>query len=60
MLRIYRGWFNQPSSLQPHHNLHGTYCIVYDRGEDTVRAYFTEGRVHSVMVPRHCITMCQL
>ena len=33
VLVLYRAWINQPSTAQPHHNLHGRYCIVADTKE---------------------------
>ena len=52
---IYRGKINQPSTLQPLFNLHGTYCIVEDLGEASIRVYFTHGPVHSMLIPRQCV-----
>jgi len=54
--RIYRGWFNQPSTLQRHHKFHGERCIVEDRGGLTVRAWFSGGPIHSMEVERNSIT----
>ena len=56
-MRVYRGWVNQPSTLQPLHELSGTRCIVVDYSDRcTVDIYFTEGNVHSMRVPRLCIS----
>jgi hypothetical protein len=47
-----RYWVNQPSSLQPDHNLHGSLVIgpreLPNNGHVTV--YFTEGNIISSMV----------
>lgn len=56
MTRTYRAWINQPSTLQPLHNFHGQYCIVEDTGENTVRVWFTHGPIHSMQIPRMCIS----
>lgn len=56
VLVLYRAWINQPSTAQPHHNLHGRYCIVADTKEPFVRAYFTEGPIHSTMISRLAIS----
>lgn len=59
--KIYRGWINQPSTLQPLHELHGKSCIVVDNGDkDSVRLYFTEGEVHSMEALRRCVTRVYL
>lgn len=48
MNKTYRAWINQPSTLQPLHKLHGTYCIAVEDRPGNVRLYFTEGPVHSM------------
>ena len=49
-----RVWINNPSTLQPHHKLHGRVGIgVYKKhkaGAEEVSVYFTEGELHSIMV----------
>ncbi len=57
-MRIYRAWFNQPSTLQEHHNLHGTRCIAIDEEDNSgsIRVFFTEGKVYSMMVMRECLS----
>jgi hypothetical protein len=57
---IYRAWVNQPSTLQPRHDLPGRYCVCIDTGADTVRLYFTEGSLHSTIAPRECIARVKL
>ena len=46
-MQIYRGWIDQPSTLQPYHDQHGQRCIVMDDGNEIVDVYFTEGPIHS-------------
>ena len=55
-MEIYRGWINQPSSLQQLHKLHAKKCIVIDKKQVCVDIYFTEGDVISMRVPRVCIS----
>ena len=50
--RIKRMWINQPSSLQPLHELHGRNVLTID--EETV--YFTCGEVVSMMVPQNTLS----
>ena len=59
-MKLYRAWINQPSTLQPLHALHGTYCIACDRDGANVHLYFTEGDVHSMVAPRTCIARVYL
>lgn len=58
--KIYRARIDQPSTLQPLHNLNGAYCIVRDAGERCVDIYFTEGPVHSSYVPRECLSQVKI
>jgi hypothetical protein len=52
-----RMWINQPSTLQPHHNLHGKRCIaILEEGERFVRVCFTDGPIHSMMMDRVCLS----
>ena len=47
-----RVWINQASTLQPLHKYHGKVGIaVYDKKSKTVSLHFTEGDVHSMIVP---------
>ena len=51
--KIYRGWINQPSTLQPAHKYHGKSGIVVDDGEaDVLRIFFTEGETYSMDILR--------
>lgn len=38
-----RMWINQPSSLQPHHDLHGTNVLALHEYDNTYRVYFLSG-----------------
>lgn len=51
-----RGWFNQPSTLQPLHRMHGKKCVVNDTKEKNVTVYFSEGKVLSMVVPRNTLS----
>ena len=55
MNKVYRAVINQPSTLQPHHRLHGIYCTIVDKGEVNITAYFTEGVVHSMILSRNSV-----
>ena len=55
-MKIYRGWINQPSKLQPLHEIHGKKGIVMDSGGKTVRMYFCTGTVVSMQAPRLSIS----
>jgi hypothetical protein len=59
-MQIYRAFFNQPSTLQPLHALHGQRCIVHDTGGDDVTLYFTDGPVHSMTALRQCVSRIYL
>ena len=60
MTNIYRAWINQPSIRQPFHSLHGTRCIVHDTDGKTVRAYFTDGDVHSMEILRNAVSRLKI
>lgn len=51
-----RAWFNQPSTLQPLHRMHGIKCVVDDTKETHVTVYFSEGKVLSMVVPRNTLS----
>jgi len=59
---VYRGFINQPSTLQPCHHLHGKYCIVLDPGltSDSVVVCFTVGDIRSAQIPRLCVSRVKL
>ncbi len=54
-MQTYRAWVNQPSTQQVHHNLHGTKCIVQDKGGPIVTIWFTDGPIHSMRINRQAI-----
>lgn len=54
--RTYRAWINQPSTLDLFQSYHGQKCIVQDDGELSVRVWFTEGPIHSMVIPRNCVS----
>lgn len=58
--KIYRAWINQPSTLQPLHDMHGQRCIVADYGDDCIDIYFTDGDTHSMRVHRLCVSQIHL
>jgi hypothetical protein len=47
-----RMWINQPSTLQPHHALHGTNVLAFHEYGDTMLVYFLSGAVVSMQMPR--------
>jgi hypothetical protein len=52
MPEIRRMFVNQPSSLQPHHDLHGARVLAIAETETHYRVYFTEGSVISMMMTK--------
>ena len=50
MCSLKRMWFNQPSTLQPHHNLHGTRVLACPASAITRQVYLLEGPVISMQV----------
>lgn len=53
-MEIYKATINQPSTKQPHHELHMINCIVEDDGQKYVRVHFTTGNIHSMLISRIC------
>ena len=56
--RPYRAWIDQPSTLQPHHEMHGVKCIAVDdddTGEGYSTIYFVDGPLHSMTVQRSAL-----
>lgn len=58
-----RMWINQPSSLQPYHEYHGTNVIastmIYADGGKLgkeVVCYFLEGDIESMPIPLLCLS----
>lgn len=53
MIELERMWVNQPSTLQAHHNLHGTRVLAAQayRGERPVtQVFFLDGPIHSMEI----------
>ena len=52
--KIYRGWINQPSTLQQDHKYHGKRGIVVDEFPErpVVHMWFTDGDTHSMDILR--------
>lgn len=50
MSEIFRAWINQPSTLQPLHNLHGVKVLACEDTPKTYRVYFLSGPIHSQQV----------
>lgn len=46
-----RMWINQPSTLQPYHNLHGTNVLAVREYDDTWSVFFLSGEIVSQQVP---------
>lgn len=46
-MNLQRMWINQPSTLQQHHDLHGTNVLAYREYDETWRVYFLSGNVIS-------------
>lgn len=52
-----RMWIDQPSSLQPHHKLHGTNVLAHPEYDGpTVRVYFLTGNVVSQQVLKNALS----
>lgn len=51
-----RYWINQPSTLQPLHNLHGTRVLAHQEKSGQWRVYFTSGDVISQYVPPNVLS----
>ena len=56
MLKIYRAIINNPSTLQPLHEIHGKTCIAIDNGDKWIDIYFTDGPMHSMRAPKLHVT----
>lgn len=55
MISLTRAWINQPSTLQPHHKLHGTNVLALLDGQDNeryVQVWFLSGDTSSQTVDR--------
>ena len=51
-----RMWVNQPSTLQPLHNLHGTNVLAIPEREGIYRIYFLSGPVISQEASTLCLS----
>jgi len=51
-----RMWINQPSTLQPHHALHGTNVLAVHEYDDTFCIFFLSGEVVSQQVFRSVLS----
>jgi len=49
-MTVERMWINQPSKLQPYHNLHGTRVLAVRESYETSRIYFLSGDVISQVI----------
>lgn len=54
--RPQRMWINQPSSLQPHHALHGVNVLAVHEYGDTFRVYFLSGSTVSQQMLRRTLS----
>ena len=52
-----RMWINQPSTLQPHHALHGKCVMATREYGDTYRVYFLSGEVVSQQLPESALSI---
>ena len=55
-MNLERMWVNQPSTLQQHHDLHGTNVLAYREYDNTMRVYFLKGPVVSQQMLSHCLS----
>lgn len=55
-MKIY--WINQPSKLQPCHNMHGQKVIadLSNKSDKMVDVYFCEGKIISARIPKICLS----
>lgn len=52
-----RMWINQPSTTQPHHDLHGTNVLAeLTEQARTARVYFTSGPIISMEIERTALS----
>ncbi len=51
-----RMWINQPSTLQPHHALHGERVLAIPESGDTYRVYFLRGDVVSQQMAKTALS----
>lgn len=51
-----RKWINQPSTLQPHHDLHGTNVLALHEYDDTWMIYFLSGNIVNQQIHGSCLS----
>lgn len=51
-----RMWIDQPSTLQPHHALHGTNVLAEHEFGDTMRIYFLSGAVSNQQISKMALS----
>lgn len=56
MSKPQRMWINQPSTLQPRHDLHGTNVLACHEYDDTWCVYFLSGNTISTHISRLCLS----
>lgn len=56
MKTLKRMWVNQPSTLQPLHELHGTNVLAYEESENMTCSYFLHGHIISQQIPKICLS----
>ena len=56
MCKAKRYFINQPSTLQPHHKLHGAKVIGIRERDSVIRIYFIEGDVISMQVQSNVLS----
>lgn len=54
---ICRAWFNQPSTTQINHHLHGINVLVNDTGERVVDVWTTNSNIISLRVLRSTLSI---
>lgn len=54
--QVRRMWVNQPSTLQPNHDLHGTRVLAAHEYDDTMRIWFLSGPMVSQQILRSALS----
>jgi len=55
-VKIERMWINQPSTLQPLHQLHGKNVLAVKEGENMYRIYFLSGETISMNAHKNTLS----
>ena len=50
MIHLERMWINQPSSLQQHHNMHGTNVLASPESQTVTQIFFLSGPLISQQI----------